>query len=104
MRLTLRHPTLAIGCVLALAAAAPAEPISTLMEKAVYTEGTAGNLEEGIKLYQQIGKAADQLRGLEFEPLKILPAPWVDGEIMRLGLTSAAGGEIGTIVYTADAM
>jgi len=144
--------TLTVGCLLTLTTAAPAEPISTLLEKAVYTEETAGNLDEAIKLYQQIvnqadadrglvaqahyrlgsclvkkgnkteaieafgkvttlfadqkeiaAKAAAQLKALQFETLKIGPAPWADGEVMRLRITSAAGGEIGTIIYTADA-
>lgn len=151
MRFTPRLMALAAGCVLALTVPAPAEPISTLMEKAVFTEETTGNLDEAIKLYQQIvkqteadrsviaqahyrlglcllkknqkpeaieafkkvttlfgdqkdiaAKASEQLRSLQFAPLKLQPAPWVDGEVMQLRMVSAAGGEIGTIIYTAD--
>jgi hypothetical protein len=36
--------------------------------------------------------------------LKLNPAPWSDGEVMRLRIDSAAGAEIGTIIYTAAAI
>ena len=64
MLFTPRSLALVMGCVLATAAAAPAEPISTMLEKAVYTEETAGNLDEAIKLYQQIVKQSEADRGL----------------------------------------
>jgi len=35
------------------------------------------------------------------EPLKLEPAPWVDGEVMELRLKSPAGVEYGTIIYSA---
>ena len=36
--------------------------------------------------------------------LKLNPAPWADGEVMRLRLNSPAGPEMGTLVYTADSI
>jgi len=36
------------------------------------------------------------------EPLKLEPAPWVDGEIMEVRLKRPAGGEYGTIIYSAQ--
>jgi len=37
------------------------------------------------------------------QPLSLEPAPWQDGEVMRLDLKTAAGGEIGTMIWTANA-
>lgn len=37
------------------------------------------------------------------EPLTLAPAPWVDGEVMRLNLATPAGMDIGEIIYTAKA-
>lgn len=36
------------------------------------------------------------------EPLKLNPAPWVDGEVMEVRLKRPAGGEYGTIIYSAQ--
>jgi hypothetical protein len=36
------------------------------------------------------------------EPLKLEPAPWVDGEVMEVRLKRPAGGEYGTIIYSAQ--
>lgn len=36
------------------------------------------------------------------EPLKLGPAPWLDGEVMELRLKRPAGGEYGTIIYSAQ--
>jgi len=143
---------LATFLALGLAGEISAEPVSTLLERAVYVEETAGDIDKAIELYRQIiasaetdrpylaqahyrlgmclakkgrneeavaafkkvvsqygdqdevvSKAAEQLRKLDHQPLAIQPAPWADGEVMRLRLTAAAGGEIGTIIYTADA-
>ncbi len=37
-------------------------------------------------------------------PLKLLPAPWPDGEVARLDLTSQTGLALGTIIYTAQSV
>ncbi len=34
--------------------------------------------------------------------LLLIPAPWVDGEMMRLKVTSLQGDEIGTMIYSAE--
>jgi hypothetical protein len=36
------------------------------------------------------------------EPLKLEAAPWVDGEVMEVRLKRPAGGEYGTIIYSAQ--
>jgi tetratricopeptide (TPR) repeat protein len=36
------------------------------------------------------------------EPLKLQPAPWVDGEVMELKLKRPSGQEYGTIIYSAQ--
>ena len=36
------------------------------------------------------------------EPLTLESAPWVDGEVMEIRLKSPAGGEYGTIIYSAQ--
>jgi hypothetical protein len=36
------------------------------------------------------------------EPLKLEPAPWVDGEVMEVRLKRPAGEEYGTIIYSAQ--
>ncbi|HSW44833.1 MAG TPA: HEAT repeat domain-containing protein [Phycisphaerae bacterium] len=138
----------AIVCMLTWAGIGSAEPMSTLLEKAVYTEETAGDLDGAIKLYQQIvktveadralvaqayyrlgqclarkgqnkeaieafkrvtadyadqkdvvAKALQQLSKLDYQPLKLQPAPWADGEIMRLRISSAAGANLGSTIY-----
>jgi len=33
---------------------------------------------------------------------KLNPAPWADGELLRLNMNTNAGGEIGTLIYTTD--
>jgi hypothetical protein len=153
MLMIVRTSILLVACLsLGLPGLASAEPVSTQLERAVYVEETAGDIDKAIELYQQIiasaeadrphlaqaqyrlgmclakkgrneeavaafkkvvsqygdqeevaSKAAEQLRKLDYQPLAIQPAPWADGEVMRLRLTTAAGGEIGTIIYTADA-
>jgi hypothetical protein len=52
---------LAVGCCLLAAAPASAATPGELLEKAIYTEETVGNIEEAMKLYQQViaeGKTA----------------------------------------------
>jgi hypothetical protein len=48
------HLARVIALVLALASAAHAQSLSELMEKAIYTEETLGNVEGAIRIYQQI--------------------------------------------------
>ncbi len=36
------------------------------------------------------------------KPLELKPAPWVDGEVMEVRLKRPAGGEYGTIIYSAQ--
>jgi len=36
------------------------------------------------------------------EPLKLEPAPWVDGEMLRFNLNTMTGMKIGDIIYTAE--
>lgn len=38
------------------------------------------------------------------EPMKLKPATWSDGEVMRLRIRSEAGGEIGTVFYSSEAI
>ncbi len=38
------------------------------------------------------------------QPLKLKPATWSDGEVMRLRLTSTAGPEIGTMIWSSEAI
>jgi hypothetical protein len=38
------------------------------------------------------------------EPLTLNPAPWTDGEVMRLNLKMMTGMEVGTLLWTADAV
>ncbi len=35
---------------------------------------------------------------------KLNPAPWADGELLRLSVNTSAGGEMGTLIYTTDAV
>lgn len=44
------------------------------------------------------GAGADRLR----EPQEVGPAPWVDGELMKLSLKMKTGVTVGTIIYTAQ--
>jgi hypothetical protein len=43
-----------------------------------------------------------QYKLVSAEPLKLNPAPWVDGEVMELRLKRPAGEEYGTIIYSAQ--
>ena len=43
-----------VALVLMFASAAHAQSLSELMEKAIYTEETLGNVEGAIRIYQQI--------------------------------------------------
>ncbi len=48
-----------------------------------------------------VARAREHLPG---EPeLELLPAPWQDGEVLRLGVKLASGTPVGVIFYTADA-
>ena len=42
------------------------------------------------------------LKPWEEKPLSLEPAPWADGEVMELRLKRPAGGEYGTIIYSAQ--
>ena len=56
-------PTL-VAAMLLVGAAAVAEPVSDLLEKAVYTEETVGNLDEAIGIYKKIVADAKAARPL----------------------------------------
>ena len=45
-------------------------------------------------------RARGQLAGM----LQLTPAPWADGELMRLNLRMQAGAELGTVIYTAESV
>jgi hypothetical protein len=119
-----------------------------LLEKAIYAEETTGNLDEAIKLYEQViaeaktaksAAAKAQYRlGLIYEKqgkaelaaaafravvenfpdekdlvaqarkrlpseLKLLPAPWREGDELQLNMKLAAGLDIGTMIYRIEA-
>jgi tetratricopeptide (TPR) repeat protein len=129
--------------MLAMTSAVFAQESSVLLEKAIYSEETLGNLSEAISIYQQIvGKAdtsrntaalalyrlgmcyrksgnEDQARAafnrlaqqypeqkdliLKSQMLDLRPAPWVDGEILRMGTKSIGAKDVmGVIVYRAE--
>ena len=134
-------------------AAAPgvAQSAAELLEKGIYLEETAGQLEQAIEVYRRItgdatadrahvaeallrlglchleqgdataataalervvadypeqkalvARAREHLPG-DPEPLELIPAPWDDGEVLRLGLELASGTPIGVLLLTADA-
>ncbi len=130
-----------------------AQSVPELLEKGIYLEETAGQVEEAIEVYrritgdatagranvaeallrlglchQKLGDAAAATTAFKRviadypeqelfvararehlpadpdpEPLALLPAPWDDGEVMRLGLQLASGTPIGAFLLTADA-
>ncbi len=64
---------------------------------------------EVVKMAQQqldklgVKKTAEESpTGKKIEPLKLEPAPWVDGEVMELRLKHPTGNEYGTIIYSAQ--
>jgi hypothetical protein len=124
-----------------------AQTISDLLQKAIYAEETAGDLDAAIKLYRQVLATSTETRALAaqaqyrlgtcllrkgdqagakqaFEALikdypeqkelvakareamppdlKLLPAPWREGEALELRLRLPAGMTIGTQVYTVE--
>jgi hypothetical protein len=134
--------------VMLTATAASAASAGELLEKAIYTEETVGNVDDAMKLYEQViaeGKASQhaaaqaQYRlGLCYlkknqEPaataafralvenypaekeliakaskhlpsaIKLLDAPWTDGERMQLDMKLPTGIDIGTMIYMIDA-
>jgi hypothetical protein len=129
--------------MLAMTSALSAQESSVLLEKAIYSEETLGNLNEAIGLYQQIVGKADTNRNtaalalyrlgmcyrksgkeeearaafnrllqqypeqkdliLKSQMLDLRPAPWADGEILRMGIkSSGAKSDMGTVVLSAD--
>jgi len=56
------------------------------------------------KAREQLEKIAPtrEVTFMSAEPLKFEPAPWVDGEVMEVRLKRPAGGEYGTIIYSAQ--
>ncbi len=143
----------AISALALSAVPAPAQSAPELLEKGIYLEETAGQVEEAIEVYRRIvtdatagranvaeallrlglchlkqGDAAAATEAFERiladypeqepfvaraqehlpedpdpEPLELLPAPWDDGEVMRLNLKLASGTPIGFFLLTADA-
>ena len=45
---------------------------------------------------------SDLRKKITTKPLKLLPAPWIDGEMMRLKVMAPAGADLGTLIYTAQ--
>ncbi len=129
--------------MLAMASALSAQESSVLLEKAIYSEETLGNLSEAINIYQQIVGKADTNRNtaalalyrlgmcyrksgkedearaafsrlvqqypeqkdliMKSQMLDIRPAPWADGEVLRMGIRSiGAKDDTGAMVYTAE--
>jgi hypothetical protein len=133
----------ALLLMLATTSAFSAQEPSILLEKAIYSEETLGNLSDAINIYQQIVNSADTGRttgalalyrlgmcyrkiGRENEALAafsrlaqlypeqkelitksqmldLRPAPWADGEILRLSTRSiGAKGDMGAELFTAE--
>ncbi len=131
---------------------AAAQSAAELLEKGIYLEETAGQLEQAIEVYRRIvtdatadrahvaevllrlgtchfeqgdseaateaferllaeypeqeplvARAREHLRVSREPTLELLPAPWPDGEVMRMSLQLASGTQVGTLLMTADA-
>jgi tetratricopeptide (TPR) repeat protein len=140
----LRRIGLVLVFVLTVVSAFSAQDPSVLLEKAIYTEETLGNLSDAIGIYQQVAAAAeadrataalalyrlgicyqksgreqdalaafaklakvypeqkDLIAKIPGEPSKGLefqPAPWVDGEVLRMGVKVRSGSQAGTQFY-----
>ena len=138
----------AVVGIMLVAGSAAAQSVSDLLQKAIYAEETAGDLDAAIKLYRQVLATSTQTRALAaqaqyrvgtcllrkgdqtgarqaFETLikeypeqkelvakareamppqmKLMAAPWREGEAVELRLRLPAGAVIGSQVYTVDA-
>ncbi len=143
----------ALACLMLSAVPAPAQTAAELLEKGIYLEETAGQVEAAIEVYRRIvtdatadranvaeallrlglchqklgddGAAAEAFKRILAEyseqesfaararehlpadpdpqPLELLPAPWHDGEVLRLDLKLASGTSIGALLLTANA-
>ncbi len=130
---------------------ASAQSAAELLEKGIYLEETAGQVDQAIEIYRRIvtdatadrahvaeallrlgvcqlqnGNAAAATEAFERvlteysdqesfvaraqvlipgeeAPLELLPAPWEDGEVMRMTLKLASGTVLGAMLITADA-
>ncbi len=139
-----------VTLVMLSAVSASAQSAAELLEKGIYLEETAGQVEEAIEIYRRItgdatadrayvaeallrlgtchlkqgdavaaAAAFDRLRteypeqeGLVArarehmpgeEPLELLPAPWEDGEVIRMTVGRVSGVPLGVLFMTADA-
>jgi hypothetical protein len=145
----LRRIGLVLVFGLTISSALSAQDPSVLLEKAIYTEETLGNLNEAIGIYQQIAAAAETNRataalalyrlgmcyqkggrmedaqaaftklsksypeqkeliskiprsaskGLEFRP-----APWINGEVLRMAIKVRSGSQAGTQFYSVESV
>ncbi len=151
MRNTL-HILVSVSVLLLSMAPAFAQSASELLEKGIYLEETAGQVDQAIKVYRQIvtdatagrasvaeallrlgmchlkqGDAAAAVAAFERifaeypeqeqlvaraqlhmpedeeDRLELLPAPWENGEVMRMSLKLASGVPIGVFLFTVDA-
>jgi tetratricopeptide (TPR) repeat protein len=133
---------IAVIVMITVSVAFSAQDPSVLLEKAIYTEETLGNLSEAINLYKQVIDMADTNRnigalalyrlgmcyrktGRDTEALatfsklaqlypeqrdlitesllpNLKPAPWADGEILRLAQKFKGGPESGLGVYSVE--
>ncbi len=83
---------------------AGAELISTTPSNMQQTEKN-GRIELRVEKVIPAGGSlttAFQYKLAPAEPLKLEPAPWVDGEVMELRLKRPTGNEYGTIIYSAQ--
>lgn len=141
-------PFAAVVLVAAIATTGLAATPGELLQKAIYTEETVGNVDEAMKLYEQVIataktgqeaaaqaqyrlglchlKIGDESAAKEaFETLindypnakdlivkarkhvpsglKLLPAPWTNGERLQLNMKLPTGVDIGTMIYMVDA-
>jgi hypothetical protein len=132
---------------LGISSALFAQDPSVLLEKAIYTEETLGNLEDAIGIYQQVTAATDADReisslalfrlGMCYQKsgrtneaqaafaklsrlyperrdliskipdtsssqLALRPAPWVDGELLKLAIKVRSGQQAGTQFYRVE--
>ena len=69
-------------------------------EKWLAVEPASAQAQEGLKKAKASAKVMEKRE--DKVGLNILPAPWVDGERMRLALKSLTGMELGTMIYAAE--
>ena len=75
------------------------------MFSVVYLCGFGGTPKIKIQQVTAVqNPAAEEQQGSDTasNELALIPAPWADGEIMRLKVTSLQGDEIGTMIYSAE--